>query len=404
MRLPLNARGARRLNNRFASVIIIAMAPGLIVFGWRVLLVVLGLLVATHFARKFMRQESLPRPRTWPITLPVDALLLICLLPVEVAGGSIGKGLSHQLWPVIPAAGIMLVLLQRLRSAAPWPAFDPVVATIIVLHLVLGSAMSPQGSLQRNRIILGDVISADQSANLDMPWFQRDAVYGEHALKAPYAAEQINEYLAGKLSTTKQASSLDSLIRDDLPPLEDLALAGHPMPIGQASGMALIGIILWAAFRRTIDWRIPVISLAVCYAMLVLLPTPTSILPDARLYRFFPSVQSAIGAATGLTFVHYMLFCSSAIFSLGLLATRGDVKPLHGRAIALWSISLGALTAIGMIYVSLTLGPFLALLIGPWYARILDRWLAPRPMRLEGEVGEPVPAPLAAVKGDQNCR
>lgn len=381
--MPLNARGARRLNNRFAAVVALAMLPGLVLFGWRVLLVAIAILVVSHFTRKLMQQQSLPRPRFWPVTLPVDAMLLICLLPAELAGGSVGDGIGRQLWPILPAAAILLVLLQRVRSAAPWPAFDPVVVTVILLHVFLGSALFPQASLQRGGILIGDVVRADQPAVTDLPWYQREPVTGERALRDSYAAGQIDEYLAGRLDSTRQASSLDSLIRDDLPPLEDLALAGHPMPIGQASGMALIGIILWAAFRRTIDWRVPVIALAACYFLLVLLPTPTSILSDTRMWRLYPFLQPDIGPATALTFVHYMMFAGTAIFTLGLLAPRGDVKPLHGRAIVLWSITLGVLTAVGMMYVSVTLGPLLALLIGPWYARILDRWLAPRPMKLE---------------------
>lgn len=383
MSLPLIARGARRLNNRFAAVVLLAMVPGLLVFGWRSLLVVAGVLISSSLVRRWMKQESLPRARFWPITLPVDALLLAALLSADLAGRSVVPGVAGHLWPIIPAAGVLLVLLQRLRGAAPWPAFDPVVVTIVILHVTLGAAMSPHASLQMRSILKGDLLSARHEATLELPWYQREALPDSSATLAPFAADQLDDYLAGKLPSDVPASNLDTLIRDALPPLEDLALAGHPMPIGQASGMTLIAVILWAAYRRTIDWRVPVLSLAVCYILLVLLPTPTSILPTARHFRFFPALQADIGAATGLTFVHYLLFASSAIFSLGLLAVRGDVKPLHGRAIVVWSIVIGILTAVGILYVSVTTGPFLALLIGPWLSRVLDRWLAPRPLVLE---------------------
>ena len=380
-----HSRSARRLNNRFATVVVVAMLPGLVLLGWRVLLVLAGVLCVSTLVRRLMLQQTLPKPGFWPMTLPVDAMLLVCLLSAELAGGSNGPGVWNQRWPVIAAAGVLLVLLQRLRSAAPWPVFDPVVATIITLHLMLGNAMSPTASLQRGSVLLGDVVSAERVATLDVPWYERNPVVGASALKAPFAAAQLDEYLAGRLEPSQQTSNLDSLIRDELPPLEDLALGGQPMLIGQASGMALIGIILWAAYRRTIDWRVPVISLAVCYITLIILPTPTSILPAERIWRLFPSLQADIGVETGITFVHYLLFSSSAIFSLGLLATRGDVKPLHGRAIAVWSIIVGILTAAGLLYVSVTTGPFLALLIGPSLARLLDRLLSPRPMVLEAE-------------------
>jgi hypothetical protein len=376
----LYARGARRLNNRFALLVLMAMLPGMVVYGWRAMLVLLGVLLVAGMTRRVMHQRSLPEPRVWPLTLPAETLLLVCLLPAELAGGWGNAGKA--LWPVMVCAGVLLVLLQRLRSAAPWPAFDPVVATIIVLHLTLGSAMYPNASLQRHRVMIGDVLAAKQEASLVLPWHQRPLVAEVPALHTPYAAAKIDDYLAGRLDADLASSNLDSLIRDALPPLEDLALAGHPMPIGQASGMALVGIILWAAFRRTIDWRVPVISLTVCYFMLLVIPTPASILPDARNWRFFPSLQEDIGVETGLTFVHYLLFASNALFTLGLLATRADSKPLHGRAIVLWSLTLGILTAVGIMYVSITLGPLLALLMGPWFARILDRWLKPKPMTL----------------------
>lgn len=382
MRIPLQARGARRLCNRFAILVILTMLPGVLLFGWRVVAVVTGVLLVSSLARRAMQQQSLPKPSSWPLTLPTDALLVACLLPAEAAGGSTGQSWIHSLWPVIGAAGILLALTQRLRSAAPWPAFDPVVVTLLLLNIVIGNALWPQGSLQRSSLLLGDVVSARVPAVTDLPWYQRPIIDGAHALVTPYAAGEIDLYLAGKLDARHSGSNLDALIRDELPPLEDLAFAGHPMPIGQASGMALVGLILWAAFRRTIDWRIPVISFTVCYLALILLPTPCSILPDARVWRFFPSIQADIGMATGLTFVHYMLFAGSAIFSLGLLATRGDVKPLHGRAIVVWSTILGLLTAIGMMYVSITLGPLFALLVGPSLARVLDRWLKPQPMVL----------------------
>lgn len=382
MRTALDAAPARRLNNTLAWVAVLTLIPGLCFMGWRVVLVVAGVLFVAHLTRRLMTQESLPKRSWWPMTLPVDALLLCGLLPAEWAGSATRDGWRGALWPAIAIAAIGLVLFQRLRRASVWPAFDPIVVVALLLHGVIGGAMHPAASVQRSHILTGDVAHAIETLAAAEPWYERQPVQGETALRTPWVTRQLDAYLGHGSTPVEEVMDLDSLMRDRMPPLEDLVLGGHPMPIGMASGVVLIGIILWASYRRTIDWRIPLIAVGTCYVLLVLLPVPTSILPGGRNWRFFAAAHTDVGIATGLTFVHYVLFASPILFTLGLIASRGDVRPIHGRAIVAWSALLGAATAAATLYVSVATGPLVAALPAAWVARLLDHWLAPRPLTL----------------------
>ncbi|RYG66621.1 hypothetical protein EON77_17255 [bacterium] len=140
--------------------------------------------------------------------------------------------------------------------------------------------------------------------------------------------------------------------------------------------------MLWATYRRLIDWRIPLFATLACYVALALLPTPTSVSIEGRNWRAFPAIHVDVGIATALTFVHYVMLASPTFLVFGLIATRGDVRPLHGRAALVWSIGLGVATAAAMLYVSVITGPLLAMLPAPLLARWADRWLGRRPLNL----------------------
>ena len=395
MTRTLDAAPARRLNNVTAAIVALTLASGCIFFGWRALLTIVVVVAFAAAVRRSMSQERLPRPRRWPVTLPLDALLLCGLLPAELAGGVDEPGLVGSLWFVLPVAAAMLVLAQRVRQAVPWPAFDPVVVALLILHVLLGRAMDPRAALERGAIVRGDGLNAATASPAPQPWFQRPADADDApALRVPWAARRIDTYLSGRIDAgdPKLGNNLDSLIRDELPPIEDLLLFGHPMPIGESSGVLLIGVLLWASYRRLIDWRVPLLATLACYVALAILPTPTSIAIEGRNWRLLPSMHVDVGPATGLTFVHYVLFASPALYTFGLLMTRGDSRPIHGRAIVAWSVALGVATAAALLYVSVIVGPLLAALPAPLLARWADRWLARRPMALADDPGPPATA------------
>lgn len=379
--MPDSPRPAARIAlNRFGTLVILALLPSLLVFGWRALLVIVGVVLSNTIARAVIR-ESDNSPRRWARTLPIDALLLAALLPAESA--------SAALWPIIPCAGIVLALLQRARCVVPALPFDAAVFAALALHVAALTAqtpLAPQAALDRNAIFIGDVVRARDIGFASVePWYAHSApdVGAPTAQRATWAATALDDYLRDRFRRSVMATTnLDSLIRDRLPPLEDLVLLGHPMPLGQASGVFLIAVVLWGANRRTIDWRVPIIAGACAYAALVVLPTPTSFSNFGGNWRFLAAARADVGPATALTFVHYLIFASSLPLALGLFASRLDTKPLRPGAMIAWAATLGIACAAATLYVSVALGALIVVALAPLTARAFDRLLCRRPMRL----------------------
>ena len=368
---------ARRAINQFGILAFLTLAPSLAVFGWRAIAVVVCVVAAHAIASALLRKLRMPEAR-WTTVLPVDALLLACLLPADAA--------SPTQWPWLVIAGGTLALLRRLRLAVPGAPFDPAIVTILLLHGAIfasGGALAPHVVLQRSELFKGDVMRAVTTPIGADPWYKRPIEEEEPALRTPWAAGALDDYLRGPVMPGDRGnSSLDGLVRDRLPPLEDLVLLGHPMPLGQASGIFLIGVILWGAYRRIIDWRIPLIAGATAYAALILLAVPTSVSSEGGNWRFLAAARTDVGPATALTFSHFVAFASPMTLALGLFAPRLDTRPLRSGAMIVWAAVIGVLGAASALYASVAIGPLVVVAFAPLSARIADRWIARRPMRL----------------------
>jgi hypothetical protein len=372
---------ARLTLNRFGTLAVLTLLPSLAVFGWRALLVFAGVLASNVVARAILREPD-AAPRLWPRLLPADALLLAALLPAETAAGP--------LWPLVPAAGITLALLQRARCALPALPFDTAIPAALAMHaaaISFGSALVPRASLDRDALFVNDIARArDLTFSSVEPWYERrPAVEGGEgsAQRVTWAATALDDYLRDRIRTSvSSTANLDNLIRDRLPPLEDLVLIGHPMPLGQASGVFLIAVVLWGAHRRTIDWRVPIIAGAFAYAALIVLPIPTSFSNFGGNWRFLAAARADVGPSTALTFAHYLVFASPLPLALGLFASRLDAKPLRPGAMMAWAATVGVASAAATLYVSVSVGALIVLAVAPLAARGFDRALARRPMRL----------------------
>ena len=372
---------ARLALNRFGTLAVLALLPSLAVFGWRALLVIVGVLVSNAIARAILREPHAVPP-LWPRLLPADALLLAALLPAETA--------TAAFWPLVPAAGVALALLQRARCALPSVPFDAAILATLAIHAAaigFGAVLAPRASLDRDALFVNDIARARDANVVSVdPWYERrSSVEGSEgsAQRVVWAASALDDYLRDRIRTSvTTTSNLDSLIRDRLPPLEDLVLLGHPMPLGQTSGVFLIAVVLWGAHRRTIDWRVPIIAGAFAYAALIVLPIPTSFSNFGGNWRFLAAARADVGPSTALTFAHYLLFASPLPLALGLFAARLDTKPLRPGATMAWAATIGVAGAAATLYVSVALGPLIVLAIAPLAARGFDRALARRPMRL----------------------
>jgi Na+-translocating ferredoxin:NAD+ oxidoreductase RnfD subunit len=136
---------------------------------------------------------------------------------------------------------------------------------------------------------------------------------------------------------------------------------------------------LFLLYRGLIDFRIPLFILLVEFAALLILPTPV-ILSDQAKWHWIISRQPEVGWATGITFVNYELMASPSLFMAFFLATNASVRPMSRRAQVIFAIIAGAGTAALQLYMSVSVGPYLALLLASLLTPALDMWFRPRPL------------------------
>ena len=91
------------------------------------------------------------------------------------------------------------------------------------------------------------------------------------------ASQSITSYTTGQLKPERGQMPLHELLRDRMPPLEDLIVGGQPRPIGQGSAVAVIIGGLFLLYRGLIDFRIPLLAMASMFVALLILPIPTVI-------------------------------------------------------------------------------------------------------------------------------
>jgi electron transport complex protein RnfD len=170
------------------------------------------------------------------------------------------------------------------------------------------------------------------------------------------------------------------LISDQLPPLEDLVVGGQPGPIGTSSAVAVIVGGLFLLYRGLIDYRIPLIIVITAYVLLLVLPIPARFVEDWPQWRVFVMREPDVDWATAYTFVHYELMASPLLFTALFLATAPSIRPLTRRARTVYALLVGVLVAPAQLYVSVSVGPYLALFAASLLTPLLDRWMPPKPL------------------------
>ena len=210
------------------------------------------------------------------------------------------------------------------------------------------------------------------------PWLRRGAEPGLDAFWLVPASNALTSYARGVIPVERGRLPLLELLRDRVPPLEDLVIGGHPAPAGQASLVAVIVGGLFLLYRGVIDFRIPLLIVLALYAALLVLPVPTVLTDRGPSYRWLIPREPDVGWAAAVTFVNYQVAAGPAVFMAFFLATAPTLRPLARRARAIYAVLIGLLTAAAQLYVSVAIGPYLALAAVSLVAPALDRWFAPR--------------------------
>jgi Na+-translocating ferredoxin:NAD+ oxidoreductase RnfD subunit len=358
---------------------IFPITAGIALYGWHAAAVTLAVVASAAGAVWFWRGIG-PRGRMlhYPQALWMG-LLLALMLPAHLAGDTNN---GSMLWPILPVAGLVLVILLWLLGGLGGGHVHPVVATYLLMVICFGGALVPHRVLNRSHLLTGELFHtgpADARMLQNEPWIGRrnspsDADYLEPT------AERLTRYTSGRQTVrARKWMDIQGLLRDSMPPLEDFIIAGQPGPVGISSVIAVIIGGLFLLYRGIIDFRVPLLTCLTAYVALLFLPIP-AVIDNGPQWRWAAFGTPANGWSIGLTFVNYEMMASPLIFVAFFLATSATVRPMTRRGRTVFAILLGLACAASQLYLSVSFGPYLALLLVSWITAPLDRVFRVKPL------------------------
>jgi Na+-translocating ferredoxin:NAD+ oxidoreductase RnfD subunit len=377
------ARGGRPDPTRhFVAHVLGALFPftaALALYGWRAAGLAAVLILCTTVAASIWRRIG---RRGGALHLPHVlwlAVLLSLMLPPHLLAWrhSFWPALPSGPWTLVPAAALLLVMLSWLIGCKPSARTHPSLLAYLILAVLFGGLLAPRVVLRRARAFLGDVTNcvaapgSGSRSTVDEAWvYSRENLPADAVCFAQTAAERLTEYTRSWRAPQGAWLSIEGLLRDAMPPLEDLVIGGHPGPIGGSSAIAVLIGGLFLIYRRVIDYRVPLLTVLAAYLALLILPVPVAVTDSIRQWMPIVLPRAHLGWAVVVTFANYQIMCSPILFTAFFLATSPAVCPANPRARASYAVMLGALTAACQLYLSCSLGPYVALLalgvIAPW--------------------------------------
>lgn len=358
------------------------LAAGMMLYGWRAALVVLGVTAAAALALSLWKTVG-KRGRQMSYTHALWlAMLLAMMLPAHLAAIRPPAGLTGVPWHLPLAAGLVLVMFLWLLGGQGSGRIHPVLSTYVVLATLFFGLLTPHLVLQRQHLLSGDLLRAPPAGARSLqtePWASRPPLNGADSQYVDPAGEALTRYTAGRETAPRGWLPIQSLLRDELPDLDDFILGGHPSAIGTGSAIAVIIGGLFLLYRGLIDFRIPLIIVAADLAGLLILPVPP-VLSAHTHWRWIVAQHADVGWATGITFANYELLASPALFMAFFLATWPSIRPMSRRARAIYAAMIGGGSAALQLYLSVSIGPYIALLLASLLTPLLDVWFRPRPL------------------------
>jgi Na+-translocating ferredoxin:NAD+ oxidoreductase RnfD subunit len=290
-------------------------------------------------------------------------------------------------WAIAVGAGVLVTILNWLLDGAGSGRVHPVLVAYLLLVVIFKSTLIPHWVLQKDHLFLGNVREAAPVELTAYPegWRTIPPKPHEQALYEQSPAEQLTQFTSGQKQPDRSWFSLDGLLRDEMPPLEDLIMGGQPGPIGTTSAVAVIVGGLFLLYRGVIDFRIPLLVFTAAFIALLVLPIPSVVkevttngITHAQIdWRWLPLRAPAIGAAKAITFANYEVMAGPLLFLAFFLATAPEIRPLTRRGRAVYALLVGVCAAVLQLYISVSFGPYLALLLVSLLTPALDRFLKP---------------------------
>ncbi len=355
------------------------LAAGFLVFGWRALGSTVVVICSTLGATLVLRCVGWRGRQMRLIHMMWLGMLLSLMLPAHLF--TLNKQNGQDVWPILPAAGIAVALLSWLLGGLGAQRVQPAVSTLLLAFVLFHDLLTPQYVLRADHLFLGDLLKADpteQPIGGADTWLSNSAPRGYDALRTEPVADRLTAYTSAQQRPDRASLTMQMLIRDGMPPLEDLIVAGQSASIGCASAIALVIGGLFLLYRSVLDYRIPLYGILGAAGALLVLPIPTVISDTATRWDWLPFRAQLLGWQTALTFVNYELLASPLLLTLFFLANTPGLRPITHRGRAIFAAALGICSVIVQLYASVAIGPYVALLIVSLLTPTLDRFLRPR--------------------------
>jgi len=360
------------------------VAAGAILYGWRAIFT-LAVVVGSAAIGVRLWQRIGSRGMTMRLShgLWVALLLALTLPPHLLAERFAGENAPAMPWTILPAAGLLVAMLMWLLGGVGASRVHPALVAHLLLTVLLRNSTEPHWVLQRANVLTGDVLDAPDRDSLRLlgndGWTRFRSVAGQDALHFDQpASSRLTDFTTFRQPAGRSYFSLEALIRDDMPPLEDLIVGGHPSAIGTGSAIAVIIGGLFLLYRGVIDYRIPLLIVGATLLGLLCFPLPTVISESGAewtslgwaLLRRDPG---GIGFATTFTFANYQLMASPLLFMAFFIATAPSLRPMTRRGRTCYALATGLLAAALQLYLSVSYGPYLALLLASLLTPLFDR-------------------------------
>jgi electron transport complex protein RnfD len=364
---------ASRFVSMHALAAIFPATAGVILFGWRALGAMLVVMLSAAGAVFVWRNVGSRGHQLRYGHCVWLAALVALTLPAHLFG--VADPLTGiLLWPILVSAGVLLVITIWLFGGIGSGRVHPVLVTHLLLFLCFTNLLVPHYVLQARHVVFGDLFFStrlDQATML--PWARTPEIPQADAVMLQPASQVLLSYTSGTLASERAWTSLDALLRDRMPPLEDLIIGGHPAPLGLGSTIAVIIGGLFLLYRGLIDFRVPLIIILSAALTILILPVPVVIKESDIVWRWLVIRAPDVGWPIALTLVSYELLAGPLVFMALFLATSPAVRPISRTARVIFSLIAGVLTGVFQIYISLAVGAYLALLIAGSLTALFDR-------------------------------
>jgi electron transport complex protein RnfD len=355
------------------------VAMGLALYGWRALGTILTVVASAVLALAILREIGWrgQQARLWHCACM--GILVALMLPPHlfVSGPIYGRAV----WPLIPAAGVTLALLTWLLGGLGMQRVPPAVVTVLLLFVFFHETLTPHFVLRCDRAFAGDIFSVDwmtQPASGRVFWLNRTPATGFDAVRMDPVGDELLSYTSAQQRPDRSSLTMQMMLRDRMPPLENLVIGGECSSIGAGSAMAVILGGLFLLYQGLIDFRIPLVGVISAMVAMLILPVPILITDIGPVWRWLTFRPNLFGAGAAVTFVNYEILSSPLLLMLFFIATMPGLRPMTRRARVIYAIALGVLSAVFQLYASVSMGPLLALMAVTLLSPTLDNVMRAR--------------------------